>query len=390
MNRVLVLDANQRSALATTRSLGRRGVPVITADESEDALAGSSRYSAQYLRYPSPRNEPEVFVEQILQFVDNHHIDMLLPMTELTTELLLRAQSRFDNVVLPFATLSAIEALSNKSTLLRLAQSLSVPIPETWFVDSLHDLPADLTQLPYPLILKPSKSWVCLDGHWQRAGVKIADTPEIAHQIINTEPVFKTQPFMLQRCIQGVGQGVFALYDHGKPLAFFSHRRLREKPPWGGVSVLSESTPVDSGLLAQARTLLDAVAWHGIAMVEFKVASDGLPYLMEINTRFWGSLQLAIDAGVDFPWLLYNLAFSRPITSVSVYKHGQRLRWLMGDVDNLYLTLRDPQQPLSAKLTTLGHFLLPAPFRTRHEVNRWSDLGPFWWELRQYIRNLRG
>ena len=28
------------------------------------------------------------------------------------------------------------------------------------------------------------------------------------------------------------------------------------------------------------------------------------PYLMEVNGRFWGSLQLAIDAGVDFPALL--------------------------------------------------------------------------------------
>ena len=48
--------------------------------------------------------------------------------------------------------------------------------------------------------------------------------------------------------------------------------------------------------------LLDELNWHGVAMVEFKVTEDGTPYLMEINTRFWGSLQLAIDAGVDFPY----------------------------------------------------------------------------------------
>ncbi len=55
MKRVLILYANQRSALAATRSLGRHGIHIITADETADSLAGSSRYSKLYFRYPSPR-----------------------------------------------------------------------------------------------------------------------------------------------------------------------------------------------------------------------------------------------------------------------------------------------------------------------------------------------
>ncbi len=49
-------------------------------------------------------------------------------------------------------------------------------------------------------------------------------------------------------------------------------------------------------------------------MVEFKAdARTGTPYLMEINGRFWGSLQLAIDAGVDFPAILVAAALGAPI-----------------------------------------------------------------------------
>jgi predicted ATP-grasp superfamily ATP-dependent carboligase len=178
------------------------------------------------------------------------------------------------------------------------------------------------------------------------------------------------------------------LYDHGKPLAFFAHRRLREKPPEGGVSVLSESISVDSVLRSHARCLLDKANWHGVAMVEFKVAADGTPYLMEINTRFWGSLQLAVDAGVDFPWLLYQVACSKQPGPVDNYKIGVRLRWLLGDLDNLYLTLRDKQYSKTKKLKSVLQFLTPSPFKTRHEVNRWSDLGPAWYEVKQYIRDI--
>ena len=389
MKRVLVLDANQRSALAAARSLGRRGVSVFTADEIPSALAGCSRFSKHYLNYPSARLNPEAFIARIAEYVVTHQIDIVFPMTELTTALLLREQHRFPGVTFPFPALSAIEALSNKCDLMRLAQSLRLPIPETWFIENPAALP-DLSELPYPLVLKPGKSWVKLNGEWMRAAVQFAANPDIAQNIINSGAVFQSHPFMLQKQVAGTGQGVFALYDHGTPIAFFSHRRLREKPPWGGVSVLSESTPVNPTLLAHARALLEAVEWHGIAMVEFKVAEDGTPYLMEINTRFWGSLQLAIDAGVDFPWLLYKLACGQPVTPVTRYKTGRRLRWLLGDLDSLYLVLRDRKTSVPSKLGTLTRFLWPAPFRTRHEINRWSDLGPFWWELKQYIRELIG
>ena len=127
-------------------------------------------------------------------------------------------------------------------------------------------------------------------------------------EIVAHDPCFNQHPFLVQAYVSGKGQGLFALYDRGKPVAFFAHKRLREKPPSGGVSVLSESVKVPPNLYYMGRRILDPVQWHGVAMVEFKVADNGIPYLMEVNARFWGSLQLAIDAGIDFPWLLYPLA----------------------------------------------------------------------------------
>src|SRR5206468_12795896 len=77
----------------------------------------------------------------------------------------------------------------------------------------------------------------------------------------------------------------------------------------GSGSSLRESTPPPPDMAEAARTLLEALQWHGVAMVEFKRdARDGLPRLMEINGRFWNSLPLAIASGVDFPFLLYTLA----------------------------------------------------------------------------------
>jgi predicted ATP-grasp superfamily ATP-dependent carboligase len=252
-----------------------------------------------------------------------------------------------------------------------------------------NDLPCKLEDLPYPLILKPGKSWVFYQKQWRRAAVRVANDVDEAKEILASYWAFKAHPFMLQQCVEGEGAGVFAIYNQGKPLALFAHRRLREKPPSGGVSVLSESAEVDPALAVPAQKLLDNVGWHGVAMVEFKVSPDGTPYLMEINTRFWGSLQLAIDAGVDFPYLLYKITCGEPTESIDNYKTGIKLRWLLGDLDNLYLNLRDRQLPMTKKLLAILTFLLPTAGKTRHEINRWSDLKPFWWEIKQYVRDLR-
>ncbi len=387
MKRVLILDANQRSALAATRSLGRHGIHIITADETDNSLAGSSRYSKLYFRYPSPRIHSGLFIDTLVQFITEQNIEILFPMTELTTTLLL--ETKFHNVIIPFADIQTVDSLADKCSLMLMAEELEIPIPKTWHAETPEQLPVNLVDLPYPLVLKPGKSWLRRNSEWSRNAVRFANDPASAQEILQSDPAFHSYPFMLQQCVSGHGEGLFALYNHGEPVAFFAHRRLREKPPAGGVSVLSESIAVDQDILTYARKLLDKVAWHGVAMVEFKVDdNDGTSYLMEVNTRFWGSLQLAINAGVDFPWLLYQLACGLTPDPVNEYKIGIRSRWLLGDLDNLYLILRDRHYSIKDKLIAIRQFMTPSPFKTRHEVNRWGDMRPFWHELKQYIRDI--
>src|SRR5262249_38745780 len=149
-----------------------------------------------------------------------------------------------------------------------------------------------------------------------------------------------TRPSLVQQRIVGPGVGVFVLFDRGEIVADFAHRRLREKPPSGGASVLSESAPVDRALRDDARRLLGPLQWHGVAMLEYKQdQAGGGSYLMEVNGRFWGSLQLAIDAGVDFPHLACQLATGQRPAIDRPYAIGVKNRWLAGDLDHLLLRL---------------------------------------------------
>jgi predicted ATP-grasp superfamily ATP-dependent carboligase len=186
---------------------------------------------------------------------------------------------------------------------------------------------------------------------------------------------------LAQEAISGPGIGVFLLLYGGRVLARFAHERVLEKPPSGGVSVLSQSRPIDEELFEKSVRLLEALGWSGVAMVEYKRdATTGEPVLMEINGRFWGSLQLAIDAGVDFPALVAEAALGGDPAPVLDYRPA-RMRWEWGHVDHLIARLRTPG----------GFRAIPAwlaAFSARGEILRIGDPAPFLRETVGWARAL--
>lgn len=389
MKSVLILDANQRSALAATRSLGKKGIHVVAADESKSTLAGSSKYCKETFIYPSPYKRPAGFIAALRKESAARGVGVIFPMTEIAAHLVLEHRPEFGDISIPFAPFQTFETLTDKWTLCELARRLAVPIPTTYFALTYHDLVQIYPHLTFPVVLKPHRSRISSDGLWIAAAVQYAGSRQEMEDTIARHEYFNRHPFLVQEYIHGQSTGVFALYDRGKPVVFFAHRRLRQKPPSGGVSVLSESTEIDPRLRELAQRILDDVNWHGVAMVEFKVSPDRTPFLMEVNARFWGSLQLAIDAGVDFPYLLYRLAVGEPLENVTGYRIGTKTRWLLGDLDHLYLTFKNSSELPHArpsKWRTLIQFLNLFPKSTRYEVNRWDDLRPFFVELNQYLR----
>jgi predicted ATP-grasp superfamily ATP-dependent carboligase len=82
--------------------------------------------------------------------------------------------------------------------------------------------------------------------------------------------------------------------------------------------------------------LLEEMAWHGPVMVEFRDDGGDTPCLMEVNGRFWGSVQLAVSCGIDVPaWWVAMLEGRQP-AQVSAYREGVSLRWLWGDIKRLF------------------------------------------------------
>lgn len=384
--RVLLTDGDDRVALAVARSLVAAGYDVHTAATRRLSLTSVSRGVHGHGVRWTPLERSIDFAWEIGALARRIDAEVLLPISDESCESILENPDALPvDLCLPTPTLQAYRTVCDKALMMERARAAGLGVAPTMLLRSsdARDIPDDW----FPLVLKPRRSVVSADalsvwGRRRKTSVAFVERPQdLGDALARIPPA--AFPVIAQRRVQGFGEGIFLLRWNGEYLAEFAHRRIREKPPAGGVSVYRESVAVDPILGAAAKRLLDKLDWRGVAMVECKQDErTGEPVFMEVNGRFWGSLQLAIDAGVDFPSLLLACAFGRRFSPVTRYTRGVRGRWFWGDVDQLYQRLtRSPQSlhlpPDAATRMKAVEDFLRHRRRDHEDVFRWSDPLPF-------------
>lgn len=392
MTRILLTDGEQRSTLAAVRSLGRAGHRVGVTSRSSVPLAGASRYCDRVHVLSDPTTE------SLSDLLDREDYAMVIPMTDAAAEAVLGLRSARPEVVIPFPEASTYRAVSDKQNLLAAAERLGLGVPEQVVVDHRGDVALAESWAEahgFDVVLKPARSAVeTTDGTERFAVSMVASREDLRRSFAQySDEAF---PILVQERIKGPGLGAFLLVSAGETRAVFAHRRIREKPPTGGVSVYRESVALDPALTSAAERVLSEFGWEGVAMVEFKQSErTGELYLMEVNGRFWGSLQLAVDAGVDFPRLLVESFEGRAPEEPPAYRVGVKLRWFWGDVDHLLSLLRMPRRArvlypsLPSRPRAVARMLVPWRPGERWEVFRFGDPRPFLRESWQWFAALR-
>jgi len=302
--RVLVTDGEQKHALGAVRALAREGVEVIVGSASKGAVSFLSRACSERVVYPSPLRNEGAFLEAILRTVAEKRIDVLLPIGYYPNVLFSRHREELARVArLAVADAEAMAIASDKQRTMAFARSVGVPIPETY--SSREQVRS------YPVVVKASLGTGALTYVNSRSELESRDLTDA----------------VLQDYVPGSGFGFYGLFRHGELRAFFMHQRIREFPVTGGASTAAGAF-YDERLKELGVRLLGALRWHGVAMVEVKKDDrDGEYRLMEINPKFWGSLELSIAAGVNFPYLAARMAADGDVAPVLDYDRNIRFRW---------------------------------------------------------------
>jgi D-aspartate ligase len=339
---VAVILGGSWNALSFARSLGRRGIPVLVL-ESHRFLGTYTRYGTVLLVPPA-----DEFPETWINLLENVSSRLSTPGIIFATgdvETLLLSQhtdvlgSRFRFLV---PTPETVERIVNKRLQYDSAKAAGIPVPKVSFPDSTDDLLRTAAALPYPVLLKPYEAHIARRALGQKVVVAATES-----ELVSAYEHFAARalPMMVQEIIPGDDSALFgylALFDRkGRELAWLTKRKLRQYPPQFGDGSLQVT--VDAPEVAElSRRLLGAFDYCGFVGVEFKFDErDGAYYLMEINPRTVSGNQLAISAGVDFPWIGYQHLIGSAVRPTVGRPFRPHVRYVNEEFDIFaYLALR--------------------------------------------------
>jgi len=325
--RILITDGASVNALGILRQLGiLKKFEIYVVGYNNAALCKFSKYCKEFFLIPHPKSKSSEFISQIISICQKEKIDFLLPVGFYAHQVIIEnieLVSHATKLCLPSKE-SFITATSKIETSL-LAEKKGVLIPKTKSIANLNELDT-LADLRFPVVIKSRNE---IGGRMVEYANTKTDLISKFKFLVESFKLLPSNYPIIQEYIKGEGVGYFAFYKNGKVVRSFMHKRIREFPVSGGRSVCARSF-YDEKLEKNGKLVLDALNWNGCAMVEFKRTSSNDYYLLEVNPKLWGSIELAICSGVNFPLFMINDALNIPEVKVeNSYRKNLSFQWCL-------------------------------------------------------------
>jgi len=329
--KVLVLGQDTRAFLTVIRSLGRRGVRVHVGWHLPTSVAVRSRYVSKVHDIPRYLPGDDRWKDSMTSVLKHERFDLVIPCNDGAMYPIQAHREEFEQFArLAIPKNDAFRIAFSKFRTVDLARSLDIPVPQGERVTSQGESDRVVLQLGLPVVVKPEASFRLDKPDLSCRVHKARSQEQLRRRLQMLLPAHGEM--LIQENFVGTGVGVEVLADGGDILLAFQHLRVHE-PLGGGGSTYRKSVAVDPDLLDAAGKLMKALDYTGVAMVEYKVNRDlGAWVLVEINGRFWGSLPLAVAAGADFPYNLYQFMVEGRRNFPQNYRTGIYCRNLVSDL----------------------------------------------------------
>jgi len=316
--RVLISEGTNKNALSIIRNLGKSySFDILTSCPPSLTLSAYSKFS-NHIFYVNSSKEAKYYLK-VLSILKNNNYDVFLPVglkSYLVSSKNLDEFLNYTNLLVP--KWDVMKIAYNKDLTMELAKKLGIPIPRTMILTS--DNLSSIKE--FPVVIKSS------DG--SGAYVKYCNTPEELKRNYKFLRKKSMTKIIAQEYIKGFGTGFYGVCKNGKFYGIFMHRRIKEFPITGGASAVAEAY-YNKKLLNYGKKICEKLKWDGPLMAEFKYSQEiDEYYLIELNPKLWGSLDLTIKSGVNVPEILIKLALGEEVKPIKTYKKV-KFRWVFPD-----------------------------------------------------------
>ncbi len=320
--RALVTDVHLRSAVAGMRALGVAGTEVLGLAPSWLGAGLRSRHARIRAAGPDAVLDPVGYAARVGALGAEFGPLVVYPGQEAAIDALLAApRPLLDKLVLPYSSPESLKAVRDKRSLAELSTGVGLGAPNTLFEGTAADLLEG--RISPPFMLKPARP-----GGTLGSAEPVGDESELRARLVGMPA---DEPLLVQERVPGPLTAVALVLDRaGRLVSRFQQEARRTWPPEAGPSSLAVSVPPDEDLVNRCARLLAEVGYSGLAELQFVGNGRGRE-LIDVNPRFYGSLPLALAAGVNLPAAWHACVTGAQTPSPSPYRVGVTYRWLEAD-----------------------------------------------------------
>ena len=318
---VLITSGSWNAALVVMKSLAQRGCRVYLLDSDPYCAGFRSKYCSGGIITPR-ESDKEVYVDALVKILSAQKFDLLVPMSDHTTEFLSEERDRitpYTHMLLPSRELISLARFKDKAY--RFMQENDIAIPKTYFPRSFEDVARLAESIAYPCVAKK------LRGSANRGNTYFYDKQglEDYYRGLKKEDLWP----VIQEFVQGDFYGVTAIAHNGEILDCFMYTARQEyalngTPPYG-------KSVIDEDLFQIVQKIIRLLKWEGAINLDFLKSKDGGLKFLEINPRLPGSMDFIYAAGLDFPSLYLDLALGKADAKFKgfSYKPGMKFRFVL-------------------------------------------------------------
>src|SRR5215211_121052 len=306
-NSVLLVGNAYHGVLAAVRALRAAGhAPWLAVHESR-TYAGFSRTRAGTVSVPNPEYDSEGFVRKLADAAVRLSVAAVLPSTDTHFLTLAGREADFAGITLGTPSRERVVRAMDKETLVKIATTVGLQIPPTTKVVSWDS--KAISTFGFPAIVKPLRSRIRNpDGTYSACDTRYVPTRQAAEEALEALP---GKQGLVQPYIPGALRSVTGVSWEGELVCALHQASIRIWPVRAGISAFAETIPPDAKLEQGVGRLLQALGWSGIFQAQFIRSARGEHYLIDLNPRIYGSLALAVAAGLNLPAIWVDLLLGR-------------------------------------------------------------------------------
>jgi len=350
-----VIIGGHFQGLGIIRSLGSQGIPLCLLDW-DFCIGRFSRYPKKFFRCPAIRQE-HLFFEFLKDIAKRESLEgwVIYPVDDETVDFLSRHKHQLEKYYrIPTPIWEITRFASHKKLTYQLAEKFDIAIPHTFYPENIREL--ENLKIEFPVILKPSikEPFYSLT---KKKAIRVDNCSELISRFKWAKAIYPPVELMVQEMIPGGPDNLFSVgsfFKNGQFLGKVVARRIRQHPMDFGHATTYAVTVKIPELEKITRMLLQAIGYYGLSEAEFMLDKrDGQFKLIEINPRTWGWHTLAIRAGVDLPYLLFQDMVGN---SIHVDEFVENIKWfhLITDIPTALGEIRRGKLKFSEYFQSLG------------------------------------